>query len=131
VFTKELHDMSTYPWFDARHHAFVAEFGPGVKWSDCQRVHMVRDLGEDSAAIGVEILNMASQLGTNCLRLVEQACVGSHEGRYSYDEESDSFYLRLGAGRSIDQKSVDGCVVQDDDGRILGIRAEWAPVLTM
>jgi uncharacterized protein YuzE len=131
VTVEELREMSTYPRFDAQDHAFAAEFGPGVKWSDCRPVRMVIDLGEDAAVLGVEILNLTSQLGANCLRLVEEACTGTYDCSYSYDQESDSFYLRLGSGRSIDQKALDGCVVQGADGQILGMRAERANFLTV
>jgi uncharacterized protein YuzE len=117
--------MIVYPRFCDSDHSFSAEFAPGTQRPGGDSVRMVIDVGSEAEVLGVEILDVKAQLGASSLKVIEQ--LPQRDGRdcYAYDEDSDSLYLRVRSGRSVDQVAVDGIVVCDDDGRLVEVRAEW------
>jgi len=88
---------------------------------------MILDFGEQGGVVGIEILDWALSTGKNSLTVIAQTVPTNGDGlRYSYDAESDSFYLRLKAGRSLDQKAIHGFMCCDDRGQVVALSAEWA-----
>lgn len=84
-------------------------------------------MGSLGDVLGVEIMNLTFEAGEQALGLISQVVPTGGDGtRYGYDDESDSFYLRLQSGDSLDQKSVDGLAICDKEGRITSLSAEWA-----
>ncbi len=106
--------------------SLFVEFAHVAKQSAGQPLKMVLDFGQGGEVLGVEIINLALKAGRNSLRTIDESVRTQGSGlRYSYDEDSDSFYLRLKAGKSADQKAVEGVMFRDDEGRIIALNAEW------
>lgn len=86
-------------------------------------VRVVLDFDQFGEVIGIEILNLKDQVGKRCLDVVEKALEDSAgDLHHSYDDEVDAFYLRMSEGRSIDQKAVDGILVLNERGQMVGLR---------
>ena len=87
---------------------------------------MVLDFDQFWEVIGIEIIDLLFNAGKNCLQAITQCIPTEGESvRCSYDDDSDAFYLRLSTGNSRHQKTVDGQVSLDAEGRIIGLSAEW------
>jgi len=118
--------MVGYPRISKKDRSLVVEFVPGEKQRSERSLKMVLDFGEFGEIVGIEVINLVLQAGKNCLGIINQSVrTDGGELKCSYDEEADSFYLRLKAGRSIDQKAVQGSMVLDNNGHILALNAEW------
>ena len=119
--------MDKYPRFYESRDSVVVEFIPRpVHPADLRAVRMVLDLGASGEVLGIEIISLKFHAGSRCLEIIEKALPTLGETlRYAYDESCDCFSLQLRAGRSADQKSLDGDLLLDSDGRIIGIRAQW------
>jgi uncharacterized protein YuzE len=86
---------------------------------------MVLDLDQSGDVIGVEILNLIFHAGKNSLKAINRCVPTEGDGlRYAYDEDSDSFYLRLRPGKSADQKAIQGLLSLDNDGQISSLSIE-------
>lgn len=85
------------------------------------RVEFVLDFDRFKEVIGIEILDLVADAGDNCLHTLNKSSTN-----YSYDEESDAFYLRLNEGTSSDQEAVEGTLLMDNEGQIVGFRARFA-----
>ena len=87
-----------------------------VEFSDLEEIEkeisseFVLDYDQFLNVIGVEIINLELQAGD--------------PHRYSYDSDTDSFYLKLSSDRSFDQKAVYGKIILDKDGQIVSLRAK-------
>jgi uncharacterized protein YuzE len=118
--------MEDYPQVREEDGSLSVEFAPVVKRSTGQPLKMVLDFGQFGEVVGIEVLNLIFEAGKNSLGIIGQSVRTDGDGmRYSYDEDSDSFYLRLKAGKSVDQKALQGSMFLDDAGQILGFSAEW------
>jgi uncharacterized protein YuzE len=118
--------VESYPQIREDDRSLIVEFAPDVNRSEERRLRMIVDLSPLGKVVGVEIINAVLKAGKNGLKLIEQSVPADGNGvKYSYDADSDSFYLRLTGDRSVDQKAVDGFVLLDDRGRILALGAEW------
>jgi uncharacterized protein YuzE len=118
--------MEEYPRVHEEQDSLVVEFPPKVNETSRQRLRMVLDIGQSGGVIGVEIINLAFEAGENCLAVIGGSVSRCGDGvRYSYDEESDSFYIRLRQGRSQGQRALDGTVSLDERGAIIGLTAIW------
>ena len=84
-------------------------------------VEFVLDFDRFKEVIGIEILDLAADAGNNCLHTIEKSAMN-----FSYDEESDAFYLRLNEGASLDQEAVEGLLLMGNEGQIIGFRASFA-----
>jgi uncharacterized protein YuzE len=118
--------MKDYPHIGEEEGSVVVEFAPSVEQSNSRPLDMVLDFGQSGEVMGIEIINLVFEAGKDCLRTINGSVPTKSEGlRYAYDEDSDSFYLRLRPGRSFNQKSVKGSMFLDTDGRITGLSAKW------
>jgi uncharacterized protein YuzE len=118
--------MEEYPRVHEKQGSLLVEFGSGMEESTQQPLRMVLDFGQWGEVMGIEILNLAFELGKNCLRAISDSVPTDGEStRYAYDDESDSFSLTLRVGRSSDQKAVDGCVFLDKTGAIIAMSMNW------
>jgi len=87
---------------------------------------MVLDFDSKGDVSGIEILSFVFFAGENSLSSLDPYMrVEDQLPRCVYDKGSDSFYLQLKPGSSVDQRAVDGHVFQDVRGRVIGFRAEW------
>jgi len=87
---------------------------------------MVLDLDDAGKIIGIEILNLLFYAGEHGLDLIKHVLrTKGEELRYSYDEDSDSFYLRLRSGRSIEQNPIQGALIFNDKRQIVSLSAQW------
>lgn len=90
-------------------------------------VEFILDFNQFREVIGVEILNLKKEAGSNCLKRIEKSINTIGTGlRYSYDEETDSFYLQLSRESSIYQEAVLGTLILDDEGQIVSLEARWS-----
>ena len=114
--------MENYPRVCEEAGSLSVEFAPDGRMSRRVPLTMVIDLGQDGDVLGIEILDLVSQTGKESLGIIRQAVRTDGGGlRYAYDDDSESFYLQLRAGRSVDQKALEGFAFLDDLGQILGI----------
>jgi uncharacterized protein YuzE len=88
-------------------------------------VGLVLDFNEYGDVNGIEIISIKHYGGPNLFEGCEHAPINSRVGtRFSYDEEEDAFSLELEEGSSPNQKAVDGKLVLDPEGRLVGLEAE-------
>jgi len=86
-------------------------------------VRFVLDLDKFGKILGIEILNLKDQLGIECLSNFEADIANCPRClRYSYDKECDAFSLFVYEGRSLSQRAVDGQVILDGQGHIVGFK---------
>jgi uncharacterized protein YuzE len=82
------------------------------------RIEFVLDIDRFGEVIGIEIMDLVAHAGEHCLQVIQNSNTS-----YSYNEDADAFYLRLNEGASLDQKVVDGKLLVDKGGQIIGFRA--------
>jgi len=86
------------------------------------------------------VVDRIGRVGLSALRLINLTPTGrkesasprqtniqqvlSHPMRYSYDGETDSFYLRLHVGDSSNQRSIVGTLFLDNDDKLLGSKCQ-------
>ena len=118
--------METYPKMCRQQGELIVEFAPSSQESCGQSLRMVLDLDRFGELLGIEIINLLLKAGGDCLGIIRQIVRADGESmRYSHDEESDCFYLRLAVGESVDQKAIDGSVFLDQYGRITRLSVQW------
>lgn len=89
-------------------------------------VPAVIDIGRASEIVGIEILNLFSYVGQSALNLFAESLSGGGETiSYSYDADSDAFYLRLRKVDAPRQRAVRGLLALDIEDRVVEIRANW------
>lgn len=81
-------------------------------------IEFVLDIDKFGEVIGIEIMDLVADAGEGCLQLIQNS-----SATFSYDEDVDAFYLRLEAGASLDQKVVEGKILLDERGQVIGFRA--------
>ena len=88
-------------------------------------LEIVLDVDQFGKICGFEILNLMLEAGIRCLDIIKKVIQSEHAAitRFSYDEDSDAFYLRLADGRSFDQYAVVGKVALNMKGEIVRISA--------
>ena len=83
-------------------------------------VGLVLDIGEDGCEIGIELINLKLLLGGGAL---DGTVWLDRRVDFSYDDESDSFYLRLSpVRRSVDQRTVNGFAILDIGRSLKGFK---------
>jgi uncharacterized protein YuzE len=117
--------MKEYPKVHRRLHSILLEFAPPIQNASMKPLRMVLDFDELGEVSGIEIINLAVQTSLGSHRLAKKAAGSNTILKCSYDDESDSLYLRLKTTRSIDQKALQGSIIVDRDGQILAMRADW------
>ncbi|REJ88035.1 MAG: hypothetical protein DWQ35_20410 [Planctomycetota bacterium] len=96
---------------------------------DCRKsrklqVECVLDFNGMGDVIGIEILNLKLQAGRDCLRSMDAAVNSlADDLEFSYDDSTDSFYLRLSPDRSLDQAAVLGTLELNVAGEIVALSA--------
>lgn len=115
-----------YPCVHQEEGVLSVEFAPESAQATRKPVRMVLDFGSLDNVLGIEIMNLTLEAGEQALGLISQVVADTgDETRYGYDDESDSFYLRVQTGNSLNQKSIDGLAICDEKGRITALSAEW------
>jgi uncharacterized protein YuzE len=118
--------MADYPQVHEESQAVVVDFDLTTQQSSRQPLRMVLDFGQQGEVLGIEIINLAYVAGQNCLQAISKSIGTDGQGlRFSYDDESDCFYLRLREGQSLTQKAVDGFVLLDQGGAITNLSVDW------
>jgi len=106
--------------------SIFVEFAPDAERVGGRSIRMVLDFNSTGEVIGIEIINLVFKAGKKSLDIINQFVpIKGELPRYSYDQDSDSFYLRLKADRSLDQKALDGSMFLDREGRINALSAKW------
>lgn len=118
--------MEDFPRVTQTTKSFFVEFGPHASTATGRPLGMVLDFDRHNALVGIEILNLTFEAGGKSLDIISRSVRTDGDGlRYSYDADSDSFYLRFKTERSADQKAVQGLMLCDGDGQIVALRADW------
>lgn len=81
-------------------------------------IEFILDIDKYGEVIGIEILHLMLDAGADCLDYLRESGV-----EFSYDEDSDSFYMRLKEGTSLDQMVVQGKLLKNNEGQVVGFRA--------
>ena len=105
-------------------HSVLFEFGPVCGDALTKPLDMVVDLDEAGEPIAIEVIALALQAGMSAQQIPPMGGDGKFP-RWSYDTQSDSFYLRLRKGRSLTQRELKGTILMTQDGRLAGLRARW------
>ena len=102
---------------------FAIQLKPDLSDTRSVTVRFVLDFDGFGDILGIEILNLKDQLGMECLSSFE-ADIANHPRslRYLYDEGSDALSLFIREGRSLSQRAVDGHVMLDNKGHIIGFK---------
>ena len=91
-------------------------------------MRFVLDFDQFGEVVGIEILNLKDQAGNRCLGKLEKVLMSSVRGlRYSYYDDTDSFYLYLSEEDCPDQRAVDGVLILNNKGEIVGLRVVAQP----
>ena len=118
--------MKSWPKIRKEENSIAVEFAPAAEASKLHPIEIVLDFSEYGDVLGIEIINLVFEVGENALGIIKGSFPVDDKGmRYSYDEHSDAFYLRLQPGRSSRQRSVNGSIILDPVGQIKELRAEW------
>lgn len=119
--------MGTYPKVLYNRNAIEIATSSYGEFSKYLVVEFILDFNRFRDAIGIEILNLKRVVGIHCLEKIEKCFSSTGSGlRYSYDEESDSFYLQISDELSTDQDAIDGLLILNEGGQILGFKAEFS-----
>jgi len=103
----------------------VLEFAPVPDMPQYISVEVILDFDQFDDVVGIEVINLLLAAGPACLEAISKALPARHtDMRYSYDEESDCFYLKLRLERSRDQEAVEGRFALDQEGRIVAMHIE-------
>jgi len=81
-------------------------------------IEFVLDIDKFGEVIGIEIMDLMADAGNGCLQFMKKTGT-----KFSYDEDTDAFYLRLNVGASLDQKVVQGNLLKNNEGQVVGFRA--------
>lgn len=118
--------METYPQVHQSDKSLSVVFAQSTTYSVGRHIEIILDFCQYGRVLGVEILNLNFKAGKNSLGMISHSVQTEGDGlRYAYDDDSDSFYLQLEKGRSIDQKALHGNLFLDDLGQIICLKAEW------
>jgi uncharacterized protein YuzE len=102
------------------------EFGPLPQDTIHKAIDVVLDLDEAGEALAIEVIGLARQAGTTSFSLAESGGESDAVPRWSYDRQSDCLYVRLRRGRSRTQQERGAIALVAEEGRIAGLRADWA-----
>ncbi|PIE01343.1 MAG: hypothetical protein CSA81_12230 [Acidobacteria bacterium] len=84
-------------------------------------VEFVIDFNGYGDVVGLEILNLRLETGASFLNKIRDSFDRTTKSiSYSYDKESDSFYLKLAEDASSAQRAVDGLLLLNSTGEIIG-----------
>jgi len=105
----------------------ITSEGLQVVVCDCEsnvvekKVEFILDYNQFRDIIGIEIINLQLEAGTSCLNRIKEniSSNASSKIRYSYDDDSDAFYLQLADESSMDQESVLGKLTLNSEGEII------------
>ena len=86
-------------------------------------IELVLDFDQFGSVFGIEIVSLKFLGGQNALP-VRETHSGSDQVEFSYDEEADAAGLLFKRDRSLDQRAVNGWLEIDNEGRLVGIKAE-------
>lgn len=117
--------MRQYPKILCHPYKLEVALYPYGELQKLVNVEFVLDINYLKNVTGIEILNLKTSAGKHCLEFLESYEELVDSGlRYSYDDESDSFYLEISDEASIDQKAVNGTLILNELGQIIGFMAE-------
>jgi uncharacterized protein YuzE len=92
-----------YPRLDQETGSLFVQFDEIEDRLPGRPLKMTLDFDLHGDILGIEVINLFLTVGSDSLKIVCQSVPTDGSGmRYSYDEGSDSFYLRLKTGRSVD-----------------------------
>lgn len=117
--------MQQYPQVHEKMGSLLIGFAPVAGQTSEINLRIVLDFSEHGEVIGVEILNLVLETKNFGRRMIEQLTRDGGRVKSSYDEESDSLYLRLADARSRDQRAMEGSLLFDVDGKLLRLSANW------
>jgi hypothetical protein len=108
-----------------KERSLLVELGPIPEDALTKPLDMVVDLDEEEEPIAIEVLEFALQAGVAVHHVPQKGGDDGKFPRWSYDAQSDSFYLRLRKGRSLAQRELTGAILMTKDSQMAGLRAEW------
>lgn len=119
--------MTQYPkvLWNWKEGSLLAELGPIPEDALTKPLDMVVDLDEAKEPIAIEVVDLALQAGIAVHQIRQSGGDKGNFPSWSYDAQSDSFYLRLRKGRSLTQRELSGSILVTKDGQIAGLRAGW------
>lgn len=93
-----------------------------------KNIEFILDYNNLHDIIGIEIINFKDRVGNNSLEKIQKVLGGSsHPIKYSYDNNTDCFYLQIADENSFDQEAVDGIVVLNENRSIISFRVCSGP----
>lgn len=98
--------------------------GPSGSKSQIKKMEFVLDFNQFRDIIGIEIINLKFEVGERSLIQIEKNMRVEDSIRYSYDEDSDAFYMKLADGPSSDQEAVLGELIINQEGEIVEFRVK-------
>lgn len=99
---------------------FIIELSPLLEGEhETKNIEFILDLDMYGNIIGVEIIDIKIHAGPNVLK----ECDSTHIN-FSYDNDSDVFYLKLSEGRSTDQMSIVGQLILNQNGSLIRLEGE-------
>lgn len=111
--------MDAYPLVRIKGGEIEIEFCSAGGSVTHHSIDAVVDFDGLSRPIGVEIIGLQCKLGSNCIDLIVRViAIAKTDFNCSYDDNCDSFYVRIAEGRSLDQKVVEIDCRLDGQGRI-------------
>ena len=106
---------------------FKIQFKPDSMVERIVSAEFILDFNSNGRMIAIEILHLKFFAGPKCLKnLSKDIAHGTVPMRYSYDDDVDAIWLFLTEDKhSADSKAVDGNIMLDAEGHIIGFQAEF------
>jgi uncharacterized protein YuzE len=119
--------MTQYPkvHWNWKERSLLVELGPNPEDALTRPIDMVVDLDEAKEPIAIEVIEFALQSGVAVHQVPQRGGDDDKFPRWSYDAQSDAFYLRLRKGRSLTQRELTGSILVTKDSRLVGLQAGW------
>lgn len=112
--------MYKYPLVEKNGNSLSIFLVPESQGIEKRTIDFVLDFNFQGELIGIEALNLKTDLGRNCLRVLENISSDHELFTYSFDEDCDAFYLKIKADHSSDQCSIEGEVLLNSEIEITG-----------
>lgn len=118
-------ESSVYPRTEVRPGHFRVLWKEESPSQKTVAARFILDFDWNQVVIGIEILNLRLYVGPNCIKYLQKYRPPERGPfHFAYDEEADAFSVTISHGSSSEQRAVDGSIITEADGSLVGLDAK-------